>query len=208
MKEIVEKKGINCVKPVIAIVTKENAGFWAEKTNTMSKAELETYVRGYKANFSPGENKIESVNVEMELDPKVAELLKKMKGDRDWNTFMKELMDGQPKPEPVKTESPYIPVAIKKHVATKTNGICAHPDCNKPAIEFHHTTTPTTSPISARPITTSAISVSSPMKRSNLTSGACLLSPTRLTPNTRWIGSCRHIRQAETATRENSFCGD
>ncbi|KKT01559.1 MAG: hypothetical protein UV80_C0012G0002 [Candidatus Peregrinibacteria bacterium GW2011_GWF2_43_17] len=41
MKEIVEKKGINCVKPVIAIVTKENAGFWAEKTNTMSKAELD-----------------------------------------------------------------------------------------------------------------------------------------------------------------------
>ena len=53
MKEIVEKKGINCVKPVIAIVTKENAGFWAEKTNTMSKAELETYVRDYKATLYP-----------------------------------------------------------------------------------------------------------------------------------------------------------
>ena len=137
--EVAEKKGLGAVRPVVTIATKETAKFWAGNAITMKKNTLETYVRNYKAELRPSTDLNRLENVKMELDPKVADQLKKMKGDRDWNTFMKELMDGQRKPEPVKTESPYIPVAIKKYVATKTNGICAHPDCNKPAEVFHHT---------------------------------------------------------------------
>ncbi len=137
--EVAQKRGLGAVRPVAVIATKKDAKFWARKIEVMSKHVLATYVRDYKkTEVCPGTDyRLEKV--EMELDPKVAELLKKMKGDHDWNTFMKELMDGQQKPEPVKTDSPYIPTAIKKHVATKTNGLCAHPDCNKPAEVFHHT---------------------------------------------------------------------
>ena len=137
--EVAEKKGLGAVRPVVTIATKETAKFWAGNAITMKKNTLETYVRNYKAELRPSTDLNRLENVKMELDPKVADQLKKMKGDRDWNTFMKELMDGQRKPEPVKTESPYIPVAIKKYVATKTNGLCANPNCNKQATEFHHT---------------------------------------------------------------------
>ncbi len=136
LQKIVEDKGINIVRPIANLATKETAAFWAKKAEEMSKHTLEIYAKEYREQVCPGAN---LEKIEMNLDPKVANQLKKMKGDRDWNTFMKELMDGQAKPEPVKTESPYIPVAIKKHVATKTNGLCAHPNCNKPATEFHHT---------------------------------------------------------------------
>ncbi|KKT02028.1 MAG: hypothetical protein UV80_C0006G0018 [Candidatus Peregrinibacteria bacterium GW2011_GWF2_43_17] len=125
--EVAREKGLGAVRPVVTIATKETAKFWAGNAITMKKNTLETYVRNYKAELRPSTDLNRLENVKMELDPKVADQLKKMKGDRDWNTFMKELMDGQRKPEP------------KKHVATKTNGICAHPDCNKPAVEFHHT---------------------------------------------------------------------
>ena len=134
LKKVVEEKGINCVRPVIAIATKETASFWAEKAKEMSKGELETYVRDYKMDFIPG-NKNE--RIEMDLDPKVADMLKKMKGDRDWNTFMKDLMEGQAKPGSAQTKQ--LPARIKKHVVAKTNGFCAHPGCTKPAEEFHHT---------------------------------------------------------------------
>lgn len=136
LKKVVEEKGINCVKPIIAIATKENAGFLAEKTTEMSKGELEIYAKEYKANFLPGEK---TERIEMSLDPKVADQLKKMKGDKDWNTFMKELMDGQAKPKPVETDSRHIPEEIKRHVLAKTGGKCAHPGCNREVEIFHHT---------------------------------------------------------------------
>lgn len=131
--KVAEEKGLGAVKPVATIATQEDAEFWAEKSETMSKNELEVYVREYRCEeVLPRKEK-----VEMELDPKVADMLKKMKGDKDWNTFMRELMDGQAKPEPAQTKQ--IPIRIKEYVKEKTNGLCAHPGCNKPAEEFHHT---------------------------------------------------------------------
>lgn len=127
LKRVVEEKGINCVKPIVAIATKETASFWAEKAKEMTQHELETYTKEYKSDFIRAEK---NERIEMDLDPKVADTLKKMKGDRDWNTFMKELMYGKTK---------QIPAIIKKHVVAKTNGICAYPGCTKPTEEFHHT---------------------------------------------------------------------
>ncbi|KKT19096.1 MAG: hypothetical protein UW03_C0024G0010, partial [Candidatus Peregrinibacteria bacterium GW2011_GWA2_43_8] len=98
--EVAEKKGLGAVRPVVTIATKETAKFWAGNAITMKKNTLETYVRNYKAELRPSTDLNRLENVEMDLDPKVADQLKKMKGDRDWNTFMKELMDGQRKPEP------------------------------------------------------------------------------------------------------------
>jgi hypothetical protein len=48
LMKIAETRGINAVKPVVTIATRENAGFWAEKANEMSKNTLETFVREFK----------------------------------------------------------------------------------------------------------------------------------------------------------------
>ena len=133
LKKVVEEKGINCVKPIVAIATKETASFWAEKATEMNQHDLETYVREYKTDFLRAEK---TETIEMSLDPKIADQLRKMKGALDWNTFMKELLDNQQKPEPAQTKQ--VPTRIKKHVIAKTNGICSYPGYHKPAEELHH----------------------------------------------------------------------
>ena len=133
LKKVVEEKGINCVKSIVAIATKETASFWAEKATEMSQHDLEIYAKEYKSDFLRGEK---TERIEMSLDPAVADQLRKMKGNRDWNTFMKELMDGQPKPEPAQTKQ--VPTRIKNTVRARTNGICSYPNCHKPAEELHH----------------------------------------------------------------------
>ncbi|EKD63853.1 MAG: hypothetical protein ACD_51C00180G0001, partial [uncultured bacterium] len=45
LKKVVEEKGINCVKPIVAIATKETASFWAEKATEMSQHDLEIYAK-------------------------------------------------------------------------------------------------------------------------------------------------------------------
>jgi hypothetical protein len=49
LMKVVEMKGINAVRAVITIATKETAEFWAEKAMTMSKHTLEVYVREFRA---------------------------------------------------------------------------------------------------------------------------------------------------------------
>jgi len=134
LKKVIEEKGVNIVRPIANLATKETASFWAEKASEMSKHELETYAKDYRQQICPGAKTTETI--EMSLDPAVADQLKKMKGDRDWNTFMKELMDGQTKPEPAQTKQ--VPTRIKNAVRARTNGICSYPGCHKPAEELHH----------------------------------------------------------------------
>ncbi|MFA5829701.1 MAG: hypothetical protein WC843_04355 [Candidatus Gracilibacteria bacterium] len=43
--KVVETKGINAVRPVVTIATRENMDFWAEKAMQMSHHTLQTYVR-------------------------------------------------------------------------------------------------------------------------------------------------------------------
>ena len=45
LMKVAEKKGINAVRPVVAVATVENADFWAGKAEIMSKHTLETYIR-------------------------------------------------------------------------------------------------------------------------------------------------------------------
>ncbi len=48
---VIEKKGINAVRPVVGIATTGTEKFWAEKAKTMSKHTLETYVREFRREF-------------------------------------------------------------------------------------------------------------------------------------------------------------
>lgn len=45
---VLEQKGIWAVRPVASIATKENEGFWAEKVRSMTKNELEVYVKSFQ----------------------------------------------------------------------------------------------------------------------------------------------------------------
>lgn len=53
LRKVIEEKGIQSVKPVIAIATPETAEFWAEKARIMSKNTLETYVHEYRLEWLP-----------------------------------------------------------------------------------------------------------------------------------------------------------
>lgn len=50
LMKVIEEKGINAVKPVIGIVTKENESLFAEKAMTMNKNTLEIFVRHVREN--------------------------------------------------------------------------------------------------------------------------------------------------------------
>lgn len=106
LKKIVEQKGINSVKPVISMATPENENFWAQKAKIMSVHTLETYVKEFKnyqnellhvekpqSNFGFTEPSLKLELINMMLDPMTAEQLKKLKGQKDWNILMKQLLD-------------------------------------------------------------------------------------------------------------------
>lgn len=79
------------------------------------------------------------------LDPETASELLKLKGQGDWNSLMKELLELRrekleaEKPEPVRTESRAIPAKIEKWAVAKTRGQCGYPGCAKPHKILHHT---------------------------------------------------------------------
>ncbi len=81
----------------------------------------------------------------MDLEPEVAAILQKLKGQGDWNMLMKELLALREEkltaeaPEPIEDAKRYIPVRIKRYVLKKTNGQCAYPGCTKPYRILHHT---------------------------------------------------------------------
>jgi len=155
LKKVVELKGIQSIKPVIAIANEENAKFWAEKAREMSRDTLRIYVKEFRNNFRAGPKTnpglfdqqaiLNKETITMELDKNLAEKLKKLKGSGDWNDLLNQLIElrekeiESQKPKGVKTDSRHIPNAIKAHVLAKTNGSCAFPGCVKAAEIFHHT---------------------------------------------------------------------
>ena len=49
---VIEKKGINAVRPVSSIATAETAEMWAQKALELNKNELEAYVRDYRTDHA------------------------------------------------------------------------------------------------------------------------------------------------------------
>jgi len=145
LRKVIDEKGIQSVKPVIAIATPETAEFWAEKARIMSKNTLETYVHEYRLARLPGTPAQSEKQITMTLTPDIAAELEKLKGKGDWNTLMKELLQLRKekleaeKPKPVENHSRHIPAKIEKFVIAKTRGQCAYPGCTKPYKTLHHT---------------------------------------------------------------------
>ncbi|MFA5842150.1 MAG: hypothetical protein WC882_00505 [Candidatus Gracilibacteria bacterium] len=145
LRKVIEEKGIQSVKPVIAIATSETADFWAEKARIMSKNTLETYVHEYRLERLPRTPAVSEKQITMPLSPDVAAELEKLKGKGDWNTLMRELLQLRKekleaeKPQSVETPSRHIPVKVKNFAVAKTRGQCAYPGCKKSYKILHHT---------------------------------------------------------------------
>jgi len=142
LKKIVETRGVNRVRPVLGIITKDTEEFWAEKAKEMSRHTLETYVQNYRLESRTGPAS-EPVKLSMELKSETIEKLKAMKGAGTWEELMQKLMTGKQKddvaPEAVKTSSRHIPARIQRHVTERTGGLCAYPSCTREATSLHHT---------------------------------------------------------------------
>lgn len=133
-----ERKGLQSVRPVATIATLEDQDFWAEKVAEMSKIALQTYVHDFRLE-SRSRTESEPVSLQMELESELAKQLEKMKGSGTWNDLMKKLLAERVVPEAVRTKSRPIPAVIQRHVKDRTGGLCAAPNCSRPATSLHHT---------------------------------------------------------------------
>ena len=143
LRKVIEKHGLQRVRPVAAIATKETEAFWAEKASTLSKNALEIFVKNYRLESLPRED-LKPEKVQLEVSPEVADQLNKMKGEQSLDDLLKELMElkaqnaaGQ-KPK-AKRASRHIPNATKRYVLSKTGKKCAFPRCHKPYYQLPHT---------------------------------------------------------------------
>lgn len=161
IRQVIEEKGINSVKPIMTILNETNQEFLAEKARVMSKNTLEMYVRELKNQTDvavrsglprtsenvefPYKQAIVKTTLTLDLDPEVARKLEKLKGkDGDWNTLMMEFLElrekivAQEKPEEKVTESRHIPAAIERYVIDRARGICEFRACAKKYEILHH----------------------------------------------------------------------
>lgn len=152
---VVEVKGINAVRPVVAISTCEDEKFWAGKAREMSRHTLSTYVRDFRNSQQvrtgpKNENEIKIVS--MQLSAKLAERLEKLKGDKNWEEVVEELVIAKEqelenakikleaaKPAAVRTNSKHIPAKISSYVRHRSRDNCEFPSCHKKAEHLHHT---------------------------------------------------------------------
>ena len=151
LKKAIEEKGINSVRLVANLATPETDKFWAEKIKEMSSYTLATYVKEFRKNENqahfemeiPTAPQIQSITIE--LDPKIANQLQKLKGQGNWNELMQKLLQAYQaqveakKPIPQENAKRYIPAKIKQHALSKTNNTCAFPGCTKEYKYLHHT---------------------------------------------------------------------
>lgn len=156
--EVVARKGINAVRPVIPIATVENDLFLAEKADTMPNNVLRLFIKEIRADNLRDITKTQSdeqsnidqivspqVTIGMQLDPMVLDKMVKLKGSSGWNDLMKMFIAlhedklEQKKPNVIEATARAIPVSIKRHVLAKTNSTCAFPGCQKAYKILHHT---------------------------------------------------------------------
>ncbi|MDP4007880.1 MAG: HNH endonuclease signature motif containing protein, partial [Candidatus Peregrinibacteria bacterium] len=109
------------------------------------KLENEPFQKSCTSTSQSPENRI-SKSIYMKLNVKTIERLKKIKGKREWDDLLNDMLDsveanqaseGQ-KPAQVNTGKRYIPAKIKRYVVAKTSGLCAYPGCSKPYEILHH----------------------------------------------------------------------
>ena len=118
LKKVIEKKGLNAIRPIVTIADFDTQSFWAEKAMQLTKNELETYVRDFRngrvlqiggrtrtveeASLFAGKSTNDggeitqiapTKKITMELSPEMVAKLEKLKGDGDWETLMQDFLN-------------------------------------------------------------------------------------------------------------------
>lgn len=166
---VARTKGINSIRPVVSIATKENAKFFAKKALEMGKNTLAVYVSGLRkvAQYTeneksllegeefrtgpkivPNEQATQAIagtkTLSMELSPETAAELEKLKIN-DWEELMKMFLKlhreklEEQKPQKKVTKSHYIPKKIQEFILKRSGGHCEYPHCRRKYADFHHT---------------------------------------------------------------------
>ena len=136
LMEVAEKKGLGSVRPVATIATQEDAGFWAEKAETMGKNALEVYTREFRPSTAPQPVRLQIL---VNLKPELAKRFEKLQNRDDFEDLVEKFLDQiEEKPEPVETESRHIPNKIQKYICDRSGNVCEYPGCNRRADLFHH----------------------------------------------------------------------
>ena len=129
LMEVAERKGLNAVRPVVAMANAETESFWATKAKVMSRQTLATYVKDMKNQVQNGlemsENdgvfrtdpKLEMREISMKLKPEILAKLEKLKGKMDWNELMEQLLR-----ERVENLEAKKPVAVKAKMVGSADG--------------------------------------------------------------------------------------
>ncbi|MFA4814777.1 MAG: hypothetical protein WC924_04835 [Candidatus Gracilibacteria bacterium] len=142
LRQIVEEKGLNRIRPLLSIINTENQDFWVEKAKSMSRHTLATYIQNYRleGRTSPEIQPVKVI-VYFQVRPELAKKLEVLKKREDFeellNRFVESVDRPSSQPEPAKSRS--IPMAIKREVMSRTSGLCAYPSCTKSATSLHHT---------------------------------------------------------------------
>lgn len=153
LMKVVEVKGVNAVRPVISIATIADEKFWAEKAKEMGHHTLRTFVRDVRNEFRGApKNQNEIKTVSMQLSAKLAERLEKLKGDKNWEEIIEEIVNDkekeievakrkleEQKPGDIRTNSRHIPAKISAYVKQRSGDNCEFPSCHKTAEHLHHT---------------------------------------------------------------------
>lgn len=158
LKELIPEVGINKVRVVATIATKENQKELAIKVKTMTKSALEEIARNERKTKTPPERSFEKEYFGFHVDKKNAlefrkfklRLEKERKQKLDFNEVLGELLKITNKQEEKqkktrqyhlvkkKVETRYISIAQKREIKTIHTGRCAFPSCNKPSTQNHH----------------------------------------------------------------------
>jgi len=152
------KVSINKLTRVTSVLTAENEEFWAEKTQQLPKAALETLVKDAKNEINNGlfkpQNEVKSLpGQKLSLEPDILEeLLELQQKDIDVNQLLREFLErrkleiAQEKERlSAKTKgrervkSRYIPVKIRRHLKKEYGNKCSIDGCWKLSTTIHHT---------------------------------------------------------------------
>jgi len=149
LKKVIEEKGIGAIRPIANLATPETDAFWAEKAREMSVHTLETYAKEFKKSCHVAKRYYENQNLFSDLNiqvkPKIAEKLNKLKGQGSWDDLMEKFISlyeeklEANKPIPQENAKRYVHAKIEKYALAKTNNTCAFPGCIKKYKYLHHT---------------------------------------------------------------------
>ncbi|MBI5152764.1 hypothetical protein HZA39_04470, partial [Candidatus Peregrinibacteria bacterium] len=121
----------------------ETAGWYIDKTQNNNQSIFRNVTENGQTQNLFSEIKTETI--QMEMSPRTADELRKLKGSGNWDELMqkfialyKEKLETE-KPQPIKNAKRYVPAKIKNYALAKTNGTCAFPGCTKPYEILHHT---------------------------------------------------------------------